>query len=159
MCLLNSYYLLESVTGNLVKLKKKFIDCSYSKNERFIWLKLTVDCPIKRQKRQKTRHLKLRQVFLFVSPTDKHYTCILKTQTSVHSTVGGNLKSYTIEKWFLCNFSCCIYYLSQCMLIINTSFLKIYSKFLLNQQSHFLRVWVSFVACLLLYRKNHQTYS
>lgn len=53
-----------------------------------------------------------------------------------------------MEKCFLCNSHYSIYYLSQWLMIINTSFLKIYSKLLISQQSHFLRVWVLFVVCL-----------
>lgn len=62
----------------------------------------------------------------------KHYTYILKIQASVLSTVGDNLKAYTIERWFLRNSYCCICYLSQKLVITNTSFLKIHSKFLLG---------------------------
>lgn len=59
----------------------------------------------------------------FVSPSGKDYIHILKIHASVLSTVGDNLKAYTIEKWFLCN-SRIASVLSQWLVIINTSFLK-----------------------------------
>lgn len=58
-----------------------------------------------------------------VSPSGKDYIYILKIHASVLSTVGDNLKAYTIEKWFLCN-SRIASVLSQWLVIINTSFLK-----------------------------------